>query len=80
MSDKRYEHYYSLEADEVEDGFIFCTAEEGRQIFTILKTALPDVTVTVEGRPSRYDYTTEGDIDASTVAHAILGETGFEPL
>lgn len=73
---QRYDHYYSLEAIEVEDGHIFCTIFEGEKIQRILRKALPDVEINVEPG-GEYDYTTEDGTSAATIAADILNNTGF---
>lgn len=73
--DYRIEHYYSLAAEEFEEGTIFCTPAEAEHIRAALEAALPDVEVTMEGG-AEYDYSTE-NATAAEVAAAILAHTGF---
>jgi hypothetical protein len=77
VSDQRYDHYYSLEADgEFEDGHIFCTIAEGVEIKAALRAALPDVDINVE-LGGEYDFTTDDGTTAEAIAADIAMMSGF---
>lgn len=84
MTAQRYDHYYCLEGEgEIEEGHIFCTIDEGREIKGFLETRLGTkaVAVIVE-TGGEYHYTTEGDwglpgTAAERIARDIWSQSGF---
>lgn len=72
--DYRIDHYYSIHFGGFEEGHIFCTLAEGKEIEATLQLALPDADVTIEPG-GEYDYTTESSTAAVIAADIIASQT-----